>query len=349
MLFPIPYYYGKKIVETKQFLRLGRGMLINDSQQFIRTPFDNEAEIEGIVQKYAEYLFGSSIIYLPQKRISTLGGKNTVPDAIVIDVQSEEWFIVEAERAIHGTWEHIAPQVSKQLTAVGSAKTRELVLEIALKLVEQNKTLRELFKDLGIAEVAIYGRMHKILQKKPTIAIPIDGIPKDLKEWAQTLRNTVKIWVIEKYKRVGNSDSVIYSIPDENVPTVTTDPGKENTPPGPTTTTTGSQLFQELLEAFPTLQDQYVFLNYGPLGKSKQTFQGTIRKEGIEVDNKVYSPSYAAVYCIKKAGSPRKTANGWTMWKTKEGKFLNDLYQEIGNEALESEEDEAPIEGIKPQ
>jgi hypothetical protein len=92
-------------------------MLINDSQQLVKTSFDGEAEIESVVQKYAEQLFGSSIIYLPQTRISTLGGKNTIPDAIVIDIQSEEWFIVEAERAVHGTWEHIAPQVSRQLAS----------------------------------------------------------------------------------------------------------------------------------------------------------------------------------------------------------------------------------------
>ena len=322
-------------------------MLINDSQQFIRTPFDNEAEIEKVVQKYAEYLFGSSIIYLPQTKISTLGGKNTVPDAIVIDVQTEEWFVVEAERASHGTWEHIAPQVSRQLAAVESIKTHELILQIALNLIKQSKKLRELFKDLGIDELAVHGRMNKILQKKPTIAIPIDGIPKDLKEWARTLRNTVKIWMIEKYVHIGNSNVVLYSIPDENVPTVTTDPGTGNDSP-PVATSTGSQLFQELLDAFPSLEDQHVFLNYGPLGKPKQTFEGTIKKEGIEVDNKVYSPSYAAVYCIQKAGSPRKTANGWTMWKTKEGKYLNDLYKEISNKAHESVAVEASVEGTEP-
>jgi hypothetical protein len=304
-------------------------MLINDSQQFVKTSFDNEAEIERVVQKFAEQLFGSSIIYLPQTRISTLGGKNTVPDAIVIDVQAEPWFVVEAERAIHGTWEHIAPQVSRQLAAVGSARTRELILQIASKLVAQSRTLRELFLDLDIGELEIHGRLQRILQKVPTIAIPIDGVPKDLKEWAQTLRNTVKIWVIEKYALVGNSGQVLYSIPDENLPTITTGTSQGAGPP--TMTTTGSQPFQELLNAFPSLEGQYVFMTYGPRGKLKQTFQGAIKKEGVEVDNKVYSPSYAAVYCMQKAGSPRKTANGWIMWKTKEGKFLNGLYQEIGS------------------
>jgi hypothetical protein len=305
-------------------------MLINDSQQFVKTSFDNEAEIERVVQKYAEQLFGSSIIYLPQTRISTLGGKNTIPDAIVIDVQTEEWFIVEAERAVHGTWEHIAPQVSRQLAAVSSAKTRELVLQIALKLVKQSKKLRELFVDLNIGELEIHGTIQGILHKVPTIAIPIDGVPKDLKEWAQTLRNTVKIWVIEKYAPVGNSGPVLYSIPDENLPTITTGSTQESGLP--TVTTTGSQPFQELLNAFPSLEGQQVFLRYGPRGKPKQTFQGTLRKEGIEVDDKVYSPSYAAVHCIQKLGSPRNTANGWIMWKTKAGKYLNELYQEIGNE-----------------
>jgi hypothetical protein len=38
-----------------------------------------------------------------------MGGKNTVPEPIMIDVESEEWFVVEAERAAHDIWEHIAP------------------------------------------------------------------------------------------------------------------------------------------------------------------------------------------------------------------------------------------------
>ncbi len=322
-------------------------MLINDSQQFQKTPFVNEAEIESVVQKYAEYLFGSSIIYLPQTKISTLGGKNSVPDAIVIDVESEEWFVVEAERAIHGTWEHIAPQISKQLAAVGFADTRQRILQLALDLIKQNKTLRVLIKELGISEFEVHGRIEEILRKKPTIAIPIDGIPKDLYEWAQTLRNTVKIWVVEKYVLTEDPGSVLYSIPDESLPTITTSQGEGNTGSSEVTTT-GSQLFQKLLDAFPSLEGQHVVMEYGPRGKPKQTFEGTIKKEGIEVEGKVYSPSYAAVYCIQKAGSPRKTANGWLMWRTKQGKLLNDLYQEVSSGTQESGEAESLLGIFEP-
>jgi hypothetical protein len=41
------------------------------------------------------------------------------------------------------------------------------------------------------------------------------------------------------------------------------------------------------------------------------------------------SLSAAAVHCIKSAGSHRETANGWIMWKTEDGTYLNDFYNKI--------------------
>src|SRR5262245_3539539 len=158
-------------------------MLINDDEQFIRAQFDNEAEIDLVVQRYAEQLFGSSCIYLPKTKISTSGGRGTIPDAIVIDVQSEEWFVVEAELASHGTWEHIAPQISRQLAATSFPETKELILRVALSLIGTNSALRDIFQDIGVEEIDIHGKVLRILRNQPTIAIPIDRIPKDLTDW----------------------------------------------------------------------------------------------------------------------------------------------------------------------
>ncbi len=41
-------------------------MLVSPTEQYVRTHFVNEAEIEGVVQHYAEQLFGSCPVYLPQ-------------------------------------------------------------------------------------------------------------------------------------------------------------------------------------------------------------------------------------------------------------------------------------------
>lgn len=302
-------------------------MLINDQEQFLKAQFDNKAEIDGVVQKYSEQLFGSSSIYLPKTKITTSGGRGTIPDAFVIDVQSEEWFLVEAERAVHGTWEHIAPQISKQLVAVATLETRELLLQIALNLIASNKTLKDIFQDLGVGELEIPGKLQKILRKPPTIAIPIDRIPRDLTEWVQTLKNNTKIWVIEKYVSTTNPNRVLYSFPDENLPTLTT---TSTQGAGLSSVrATGSQPFQEVMDSGLLSDGQILLMEYGPRGSEKRTFQGIVRKEGIEVDGNVYSPSYAAVHCIQQAGSKRKTANGWIMWKTQSGEFLTDLYGKL--------------------
>jgi len=49
------------------------------------------------------------------------------------------------------------------------------------------------------------------------------------------------------------------------------------------------------------------------------------------------SPSYAAIFCIQNAGSERTTVNGWTSWRTREGKFLSQLRSEY----LEKKEKDA--------
>ena len=46
---------------------------------------------------------------------------------------------------------------------------------------------------------------------------------------------------------------------------------------------------------------------------------------------KFSSPSYAALAGIQDAGSDRQTVNGWTSWKTKEGKLIADLREKYIN------------------
>lgn len=313
-------------------------MLINDNEQFIKAQFDNEAEIDDVVRKYSEQLFGSGSIYLPKAKISTSGGRGTIPDAFVIDIQSEEWYIVEAERAIHGTWEHIAPQISKQLAAVGSLDSRELILQLALDVIRSKPSLSEMFREIGIDTLEIHGKLQRILRNLPTIAIPIDRIPKDLTDWVQTLKNNTKIWVIEKYVSMNDPNRILYSIPDDNLPTITTTSSEGTILSA--VRRTSSQPFQELLDAGLLSEGQNLLLDYGPRGGERKTFSGTVRKEGIEVDGTVYSPSYAAVSCIQKTGSHRTTANGWIMWRTNKGEYLNELYTKLENEESDTTQPE---------
>lgn len=302
-------------------------MLINNSKQYARAPFRDEAEIEGVVQRFAEQLFGSGIIYLPQARIQTNSGRGTVPDAIVIDIEAGEWYIVEAERAIHGTWEHIAPQISRQMAAVLSSETLASVLRLALDAVSADVEIREIFRDIGINELGIHGHIERILRRPPTIAIPIDGIPRDLQDWIVTLRTNVKLWVIDKFVSTTDDQDILYLIPDENRPTLSTT--QQSGSDLATVQTASSHPFQELVDARPDLVGQTMTMEYGPRGGQRRTFYGVLRSDGIEVYGRLFSLSYGAVYCMKQVGSTRRTANGWTVWRAPSGELLTQIYEAI--------------------
>ncbi len=302
-------------------------MLINQTRQYVRTPFRDEAEIEGVVQQYAEQLFGSSIIYLSQARIQTGSGRGTVPDAIVIDVEAGEWYVVEAERSVHGTWEHIAPQVSRQLAAVLSPDTLAVVLRLALDAVSTDGELKDVFRDIGVQDLAIHGHIERILRRPPTIAIPIDGIPRDLQDWIVTLRTNVKLWVIDKFVSTSDENDILYLIPDENRPTLSTTRhfGSDLA----TVQTASSQPLQELVDSRPDLIGQTLTMEYGPRGTHRRSFSDTLRRDGVEIDGRLFSLSYGALYCMKQAGSSRRTANGWTIWRAPSGETMSPIYEKL--------------------
>ncbi len=179
----------------------------------------------------------------------------------------------------------------------------------------------------GIEELQVHGRIQQILRQPPTIAIPIDAVPSDLKEWAQTLRNPVKIWVIEKYVSVTENTRVLFSIPEDNLPsfsTVAPSAGGVSA-----VRATGSQPFQELIDAMPSLIGQPVHLEYTPRGGTRQHFDGILRAGGVEFEGQVLSLSTAAIRCLQRSNSDRRSANGWNYWRLSSGERLGDVYTRV--------------------
>ncbi len=300
-------------------------MLVSKTEQYYKAPFESEAELEQVVRDYSEQLFGSNALFLPKAKISTLGGAGTIPDGFAIDIESGDWYIVEAELASHGTWQHIAPQISRQIAALDSPTTREAILKLAIDAIQGDEQHLEVMADLGIAEIEIHVRLQAILKHPPVVAIPIDSLPKDLESWSKSLRVDVRTWVIEKYTTLDGS-RVIYSLPEEGVPSsaTTNDPGSR-----PNIATCGSQPYLDVMGSGLIHVGQKVVMNYGPRGAAKQAFHGVLREAGVEIDGRVMSLSAAALYCIQKAGSQRHTVNGWLKWKTEDGTCLNQFYNQF--------------------
>src|SRR5574337_1499823 len=55
-------------------------MIVAGANKYFRTPFNNEMEIETVVKDYAEYLFGSSILFIPKSKITTSTVKYGSPE-----------------------------------------------------------------------------------------------------------------------------------------------------------------------------------------------------------------------------------------------------------------------------
>ena len=73
-------------------------------------------------------------------------------------------------------------------------------------------------KDEGVFLSKIRGVLGEIIGKPPVIEMPIDSISNDLRGWAETLKTNVILCIVKKYVEIGNSENIIYEIPEESHP-----------------------------------------------------------------------------------------------------------------------------------
>lgn len=309
-------------------------MIIIDDKKFVSAPFDNEEELEQVVINNAEYIFGPDTIMLPKSLIRSADGFGTIPDGYAIDFASRKWFIVEAELGCHSVWGHIAPQVSKQIVAAQQPSSRRLLLEAVIGRIREDISLKERIEELGIHEIDIRQVLTEIIESQPIVGIPIDHVSADLRDWAKTLRNEVKLWIVRKLVDFQDSGCVLYEIPDEFKPIFDSTENQD-----------GEQFndyyeigIADLIKSNKLQANQELYMSYQPRGGERQTYTATVMPDGsLAVDGKNYSaPSYAALYCMKKAGSSRNSVNGWTSWRTSEDRFISDLRDELLDRRVES-------------
>lgn len=305
-------------------------MLVFNDTKFIKAPFRNEDELEQVVVSNYEYIFGPTSIYLPKKLIKTGDGTGTIPDGFAIDLGSRKWFLVEAELLHHNVWSHIAPQVAKQVIASLQPLSKKIIEDLAVEQYQNDQTTKEKFDEQGIREINVRRILSEILDKDPQVGIPIDAISGDLKEWARTLKYNVKLWTITKYVEFQNPNNVVYEFPEEFKPELDTEEEKETDDSSSNISRNDANLL-DLVSANLIEVGEVLTMEYKPRNGAKKRYEGIIEPDGsISVLGQTYSsPSYAALAGIQAAGSDRKTVNGWTSWKTSEGRLIWEIREEF--------------------
>lgn len=309
-------------------------LLTKDYRTYFKVAFDSEEEIERVILENVGLLFGDYSLLLSKSKLQTYGGKGSIPDGVLIDFDSKQWYIIEVERGAHGTWQHIAPQVSKQLTAITNEETKAKLITQAFDAISELKALRDLLAEIDIPEMHIHKELQTILAKSPILALPIDEIPDDLEDYLGTLKVEFKLWTIEKY--INDKGEIVYSVPDFTE--AKGGPGGNETD-SPDLQPRQGNLINRVVQAGILNVGDPVYMDYGPKGKQKTHFTGIIRDSGIELDGKVYSASIAALRCIQSVSPSRTSSNGWVTWKTKDGALINDAYKKL----LESEQKKSAV------
>lgn len=238
--------------------------------------------------------------------------------------------MVEAELIKHSVWNHITPQVSKQIIAAQQEISRKLLIEISVNQYTSNDEIRDKFSEENIQEIDIRRVLGEILETEPIVGIPIDKISEDLKEWAKTLKSVVKLWTIKKFIDFENQSDIIYEFSEEYKPDIDTAENETSKELNECIKSYDVSIFDLITAGYLNVGES-LYMKYGPKSGEKNDYIAEIKEDGsIEVIGQEFSsPSYAALKRINKAGSPRKTVNGWTSWKNESNKTLSQIREEF--------------------
>jgi Restriction Enzyme Adenine Methylase Associated len=307
-------------------------MLIFKDTKFIKSPFDNEAELEQVIVDNYEYLFGPTSFYLPKAKIKTADGVGTIPDGFAIDIGQKKWYLVEAELMHHSVWNHIAPQVTKQILASQQQITKRTLVDLAVEQYQSEPYTKEKFEDLNIAAINVRQVVGDILETDPIIGVPIDGITNDLRDWARTLKYKVKLWVVSKFVEFNNPTNIVFEFPEEFKPELDTE--EESKPQKPNAEIAQYDVeLSDLITGGLLAVGERISMAYKPRNGQPKRYEAIVLDDGsLEVLGQSFSsPSYAALAGIQDAGSDRKTVNGWTSWKNSNNKTLAELRDQLLN------------------
>jgi len=309
-------------------------MLIYKDTKFIKSPFDSEAELEQVIIDNYEYLFGPTSFYLPKAKIKTADGTGTIPDGFAIDIGQKKWYLVEAELMHHSVWNHIAPQVTKQILAAQQQTTKRSLIDLAVTQYKSEPYTKEKFDDLNIVEINVRQVVGDILETDPIIGVPIDGVTNDLRDWARTLKYKVKLWVVNKFVELNKPTNIVFEFPEEFKPELDTE--EESQPKKPNTEIAQYDVeLIDLINAGLLKVADKLYMTYKPRNGQQKKYEAIILEDGsLEVLGQTFSaPSYAALAGIQDAGSDRKTVNGWTSWKILSGQTIAELRENLLNTA----------------
>jgi len=182
-------------------------MLWNKEEKYIEVPYDKESDLEDVVNEVKDALFGSTRIYLDdKKKIGQKGGTNNLPDGYLIDLtnkQDPKIFVVENDLASHQHLKHIAVQILEFSLSfeTSKVKVKNIIKEMLQKRPDEWKKCEAFAKKNGYENVDYL--LESIIHKKDSFnaLLIIDELGEELETvLISRFKFPVEVTTLKRYK-----------------------------------------------------------------------------------------------------------------------------------------------------
>jgi hypothetical protein len=182
-------------------------MLWNKDERYEEFRFEKESELEDAVNEVKNALFGSSRIYLDdKKKIGKKGGTNNLPDGYLIDIsnkQDPKLFVVENDLASHQHLKHIAVQILEFSLSFESSKIRlkNIIKDMLFKRKAEWKKCEEFAKNNGYENIDYF--LESIIHKNNAFnaLLIIDELGEELETvLISRFKFPVEVITLSRYK-----------------------------------------------------------------------------------------------------------------------------------------------------
>ncbi|MEI6766790.1 MAG: hypothetical protein WCM76_14260 [Bacteroidota bacterium] len=177
-------------------------IIVKDGIKYFQTDFQGkENEFEKVVFTQYKHLFGDNAILFKKKKIASIFGTETIPDAFVIDFEKEKWFIIEVEISNHDVYSHIALQLMKFSEAHNNPQTRKQLVRFFESEIRTDPFKNALLIANGKTEV--FKTVSEIVDCEPELVIIIEQEHEKLKSVFGSFKFKTIINVFKTFTRDG--------------------------------------------------------------------------------------------------------------------------------------------------
>lgn len=324
-------------------------MLLIDGVKYEEwTDLKETEDLEPMIEEHAKDIFGKNTEYFNiKKRLEAYFGKSRIPDGYLIEFTNPpQWHVVEIELSNHPIDSHIREQVSDFITATQKSilENRQKIADEIFHAINNNNYLRKQIEDSYEIKEIYWFLRNLILDNAPSLTVIIERKINNVEEQLNAALRYTPLNILEFRtfikEGVDKKHTHLFETLYEKNKKDNSNEAKEKEYVKKTSTQREYRVgikaskvtFMELINT-GLLNDDQVLYFYNTRVFEDERVRVIMESDRLkyEKDGKTYSKSELAGILLEKHGFKRGDypVQGPKFWKTKDGKLLDDLNEQV--------------------